>query len=250
MIQVSVAEAAGVAVLSLDDPGRRNALTPALSRGLADAVESVLEQGARAIVLTASPPVFCAGGSLDELVKGPEMDLDAAYAGLIALADAPVPTVAAVDGPCVGAGVNLPLVCDIVLTTPRAVFDPRWLDVGIHPGGGHLWRLEQRVGRQAAAALVLFGASLNGDEAVAHGLAFACTTPERLREEAVAFAGRAAARDPELVRRTKATLRANPSLSGPDEALELERAAQLWSVARPGFQDHVRALRRPRQPRP
>lgn len=59
-------------------------------------------------MLTAAPPVFCAGGSLDELEKGPDLDLDAAYAGPSALAAAPVPTLAAVDGACLGAGVNLP----------------------------------------------------------------------------------------------------------------------------------------------
>ena len=83
---------------------------------------------------------------------------------------------------------------EIVIATPRAVFDPRWLDVGIHPGGGHLWRLEQRVGRQAATALVLFGAKLTGDQAVRHGLAFACVEPDELMPQALAMARRAAAR--------------------------------------------------------
>lgn len=230
-----------VAVLTLDAPERRNALTPELSRALADAVAAALGAGARALVLAAAAPVFCAGGSLDELAKGPDIDLDAAYAGFLALAEAPVPTLAAVDGPCLGAGVNLPLACDVVLTTPRGGFDPRWLDVGIHPGGGHLWLLEQRVGRQAAAALVLFGARLDGEQAVAHGLAYACVDPENLLDEALRLARRAADRDPDLVRRTKATLRAAPA-TWPD-ALEAERAAQLWSVGRPGFTEHVEALR-------
>jgi len=233
----------GVALLALDDPRRRNALTPALSADLARAVASALDAGARALVLTAVAPVFCAGGSLDELARGPAMDLDAAYAGLLALAEAPVPTLAAVDGACVGAGVNLPLACDVVVATPRAVFDPRWLDVGIHPGGAHLWRLEQRVGRQAAAALVLFGAHLTGADAVRHGLAFACVEPDELGGLVREMAARAASRDDELTRRAKVTLRANDTLTGPDQALELERAAQMWSVSRPGFAAGVTALR-------
>jgi enoyl-CoA hydratase/carnithine racemase len=65
-----------------------------------------------------------------------------------ALADAPVPTLAVVDGPAIGAGVNFALACDVVITTPRAIFDPRFIDVGMHPGGGHLWRLQHRVGPQ------------------------------------------------------------------------------------------------------
>lgn len=233
----------GVALLTLDDAQRRNALTPALSADLARAVAGALNEGACALVLTAVAPVFCAGGSLDELARGPEMDLDAAYAGLIALADAPVPTLAAVDGACVGAGVNLPLACDVVVATPRAVFDPRWLDVGIHPGGAHLWRLEQRVGRQAAAALVLFGARLTGAEAVRHGLAFACVEPGELGRYVGDMAALAASRDGELTRRAKATLRANDTLAGPDQALALEREAQMWSVSRPGFAAGIAQLR-------
>ncbi|WP_436771696.1 enoyl-CoA hydratase-related protein [Yinghuangia sp. YIM S09857] len=241
MIQARIDD--GVGVITLDDAAHRNALTPALSLALADGVGDLLGRGARALVLTAAPPVFCAGGSLDELEKGPALDLDAAYAGPAALAAAPVPTLAAVDGPCLGAGVNLPLACDVILATPRAVFDTRWLDVGIHPGGAHLWRLEQRVGRQTAAAMVLFGATLKGEQAVARGLAFACVASDDLMREAAALAGRAARRDPELVWRTKATLAANDSVSGPAEAHELERAAQLWSLSREGFAEHVKAVR-------
>lgn len=54
-----------------------------------------------------------------------------------------------IDGAAVRAGVNLPLACDVVLASPEARFDPRFLDIGIHPGGGHLYRLAQRVGQQA-----------------------------------------------------------------------------------------------------
>ncbi|WTW99591.1 enoyl-CoA hydratase-related protein [Streptomycetaceae bacterium NBC_01309] len=241
MIQARMED--GFGIITLDDAAHRNALTPALSRALADGVGDLLDRGARALVLTAAPPVFCAGGSLDELEKGPDLDLDAAYAGPSALAAAPVPTLAAVDGACLGAGVNLPLACDVILATPRAVFDPRWLDVGIHPGGAHMWRLEQRVGRQTAAAMVLFGATLTGEQAVAHNLAFACVPSDDLMREASALARRAAGRDPELVRRTKATLAANDSVSGPAEAHAMERAAQLWSLSREGFTERVKALR-------
>ena len=107
--------------------------------------------GAGAVVLTAEPPVFCAGGSLDALLSR-DVPLAASYDGFLALANAPVPTIAAIDVAAIGAGVNLPLACDVILAAPSARFDPRWLDVGIHPGGGHLWRLFQRVGTQGAAA--------------------------------------------------------------------------------------------------
>jgi enoyl-CoA hydratase len=241
--QVTVERDGPVAVLELRDPARRNALSPGLSTALADAVAGALAAGARAIALTAAPPVFCAGGSLDDLASG-RVDLDAAYAGPLALAEAPVPTIAAVDGPCVGAGVNLPLACDVVVCTPRAVFDPRWLDVGIHPGGGHLWRMRERIGAQATAATVLFGEKLGGAEAVARGLAWRCVAEDELREVVLALAHRAAGRDLELVRRTKRSLRAAASVADARSAADLERGAQVWSMGRPEFAERVAEMRR------
>ena len=104
----------GVAVVTLADPGTRNALSRALSERLAAAIAEVLDGGARAIVLDAEPPVFSSGGSLDDLLRR-EHPLTEMYSGFLAIADAPVPTIAAVAGPAVGAGVNLPLACDVVL---------------------------------------------------------------------------------------------------------------------------------------
>ncbi len=104
------------------------------------------------MILTNTPPVFSAGGSIDDLLS-PQAPLEDMYGAFTALGAAPMPTVAAVDGAAVGAGINLALACDIAICTPRSKFDVRFLDVGIHPGGGQLWRLRQLLGRQGAAAL-------------------------------------------------------------------------------------------------
>jgi enoyl-CoA hydratase len=241
----------GVAVVRLSDPAHRNALSPALSNALAGAVQQALDADAGAIVLTAEPPVFCAGGSLDTLLRR-DVPLAASYAGFTALAGAPVPTIAAVDTPAVGAGVNLPLACDVILASPGARFDPRWLDVGIHPGGGHLWRLAQRIGVQGAAALVLCGDVLSGEQAAAAGLAWRCVPDEELLPLAMTYARRAARRPRPLVRRTKQSLRASEQLITAEQAMALELEAQEWSMDQPGFADRIReiqaslAARRPR----
>ncbi|MCU1392442.1 MAG: Enoyl-CoA hydratase/isomerase [Ilumatobacteraceae bacterium] len=231
----------GVVVLTLADPDHRNALRLEMTRAIAAAVAAALDAGARAIVLAAEPPAFCAGGSIDDLLQ-PRASLSEMYAGFLALSSCPVPTIAAVGGACVGAGVNLPLACDVVVASPAARFDPRWLDVGIHPGGAHLRRLTERVGRQATAAMVLCGESLDGEAAVAAGLAWTCVAPEVLLETAVALARRAASRDPELVRRTKASLAATLEAPTEAEALVIETAAQQWSMDRPGFRDGIAAI--------
>lgn len=141
-----------------------------------------------------------------------------------------------------GAGVNLPLACDVVITTPEARFDPRFLDVGIHPGGGHLWRLQHRVGSQGAAALVLCGDVLTGHEAVTAGLAWRCVDADRLEATALGLARRAAERPRALVARTKASLAASRSILDPDEAVALELEAQQWSMDQPGFDERIRAI--------
>ncbi len=238
---VTVAVSDGVAVLTLNDPGHRNALSPNLSNALAAAVGDALAERAGAIVLTAEPPVFCAGGSLDALLSR-DTPLAASYAGFTALAQAPVPTIAAVDSAVIGAGVNLPLACDVILTSPNARFDPRWLDVGIHPGGGHLWRLAQRVGPQGAAALVLCGDSLDGVDAAAFGLAWRCVPDEELLPLAMKLGRRAAGRPRALVARTKASLRASELMNTAEQAMALELEAQEWSMDQPGFADRVRAI--------
>jgi enoyl-CoA hydratase len=233
----------GVAVLTLADPGKRNALSRRLSQDLAAAVEAALSQEARAIVLDAEPPVFCAGGSLDDLLER-SRPLGETYAGFLALAEAPVPTIAAVAGPVIGAGVNLPLACDVVIAGESARFDPRFLDVGIHPGGGHLWRLAQRVGPQGAAALVLCGDVLTGPEAVVAGLAWRCVPDDSVLLVALRLARRAAGRSPELVARAKQVLRATTGYSvAAPQAMAAELAAQQWSVEQPYFEETIRALR-------
>jgi enoyl-CoA hydratase len=231
----------GVGLIRLADPRRRNALSKKLSDDLAVAVAAAIDGGSAAIVLTAEPPVFSAGGSLDGLLNR-DVALADMYAGHGALISAPVPTIAAVAGAAVGAGVNLPLACDVVIAAESARFDPRFLDLGIHPGGGHLWRLAQRVGMQGAAALVLCGDVLTGAEAAAHGLVWRCVSDSDVEEVALKLARRAAGRPRALMARTKQTLRNMSAVSSFDEAFAAELQAQEWSVAQPEFAEAIRRV--------
>jgi enoyl-CoA hydratase len=240
---VSATSEHGVGIVRLTDPAHRNALSAQVSDQLADRIEGVLRDGVGAVVLLSDPPVFCAGGSLDGLLAG-DVPVEELYRGFLALSEAPVPTIAAVGGPAIGAGVNLALACDLVITSPLARFDIRFLDVGIHPGGGHLWRLQRRVGDQGAAALVLFGETLDGREAVGAGLAWRCVENADLESVAIELAQRAAERPRALVSRTKASLRASESILDPAEAFDLELDAQRWSINQPDFKERIRAVKR------
>ncbi len=239
-VRVEVAD--GVATVVLDDPAHRNALSLEMVRAIGAAVSEALAAGSSAIVLANTPPVFCAGGSVDDLLA-PRAPLEEMYGAVAALDAAPVPTVAAVDGAALGAGLTLALACDVVLCTPRSRFEVRFLDLGLHPGGGQLWRLRQRVGRQGASALALFGEAIEGEEAEARGLVWRCCDEAVLLPAAHELARRAAGRDPELLARVKGTLDASGSVVDRAEAVTLELGPQAWSMQRPAFRDALGALR-------
>lgn len=234
----------GVAVVTLDDPTRRNALTLPLVAELVAAFDSLeTDSGTRAAVVTGAPPAFCAGADLRDLGGSRQEGLRAIYEGFLRIARSPLPTVAAVNGPAVGAGMNLALCCDVRMAGRSARFDTRFLQLGIHPGGGHTWMLHRAVGPQAAAAMVLFGEVLDGQAAADRGLAWRCVDDDALLAEARQLAAQAASAPPELARRAKGTLRAVAALDSHDDAVDLELTTQVWSMEQPFFAERLAALR-------
>jgi enoyl-CoA hydratase len=245
-MDVLVERRGGVAVVTVVDRERRNALSLELSDRLARAVSDCdYDDSVHAIVITGAPPAFCAGGDLGALAaagqSGSEADLHRIYAGFLAVANATVPTIAAVNGPAVGAGLNLALACDLRLVGPGALFDARFLQLGIHPGGGMTWLAQRAVGPQIAAAMALFGEPLDAQAAVRTGLAFRLfevdgdprspAAHEAVVSAAVSFAHRAAAAPRDLVVATKAALRATATMPKHADAVTYEITPQLASLA-------------------
>ncbi len=244
MPQVHVEHRDGVAVLTLDDPARRNALSLELCEQLSSAVASAESDATvGALVVTGNPPAFCAGADLTQLGDSRRDGLLRIYEGFLAVARSPLPTIAAVNGAAVGAGMNLALACDLRLAGASARFEDRFLDLGIHPGGGHTWMMRRAVGPQATSAAVLFGEVLDGPEAERVGLVWRCLDDGALLDTAVGLAGRAAAAPRELVRRTKATIADMAALDDHDTAFERELVDQLWSMDQPAFAERLAALR-------
>ncbi len=231
----------GVAVLTLSNPERRNALNIELSAKLADAVRAAsADDTVGAIVVTGEDPAFCAGGDLAELATADTATLHTVYAGFVAVAECPLPTIAAVNGAAVGAGLNLALACDLRLAGPRARFESRFLPLGLHPGGGYTWMVQRVLGPQGAAALTLFGEVVDAGEAARMGLVH--RVADDVVGAAVELAGRAAAAPRDLVRTTKATLRLTAGMATQAEAVEVEVRAQAESVRSPEFRDRLAAL--------
>ncbi len=243
MIQLDVVDR--VATLTLDDPGRRNTISDALNAAVIDAMDELDgRDDVGAVVVTGAGSAFCAGADLDDLAACRDAEtLRGIYSGFLRVAGSPLPTVAAVNGPAVGAGLNMALACDVIVAAESARFDTRFLQIGVHPGGGNTWRLRRSLGVQSTMALVLFGEVVDGARAAELGLAWACVPDSDLLAAARTIAARAAAAPPELVRRVKATIQATDGVATSEEAVALELEPQLWSLGQPAFLELLDRLR-------
>ena len=237
----------GVRILTLTDPDRRNAIGPQMRDELAAAVAEVAaDPDARALVVAGAGSAFCAGADLPAVFGGPERpeaeirrDLQRLYRSFLAVAELSIPTIAAVQGPAVGAGLNLAMCCDLRIAGPEAVFAATFTKLGLHPGGGCTYFLVRALGRQRALEVLLDGGSLTAEQAVARGLAL------RIEDDplaaAVAQATRYAALDPELVRDIKRATQLAET-AGFEASLEFESWAQASTATKPAIREAIARL--------
>ena len=212
---------------------------------LGRAFDEVAASDARALLITgAGAKAFCAGADLSHLGdRGSKEGLLAIYEGFLRVGRCPLPTIAAVNGAAVGAGMNLALVCDLRLAAKSARFDTRFLNLGIHPGGGHTWMFERIVGPQTTFATVVFGEILDGEAAAAAGLVWRCVEDDQLLATARTMAKRAGNAPVELVKKITHTIRHIPALDDHREAVMMELEPQAWSTEQPHFQATLAKLK-------
>ena len=238
--------------LQLDRPERRNALTVELVRRLADAVlEAGADSQVRLIALTGSPPAFCAGGDLADLGavadEGALAVTEVVYGQfhrlVHALSDVPVPVVAAVDGPALGAGLDLALACDLRIATEAAVFASSWIAVGLVPGMGGAHLLSRAVGSTRASEMVLLGRQVRADEALSWGLVNEVVPEQALAERVDALGTQLSGLSAAALARSKASLRRAMAESF-DTELAVMGATQGALLTSPGFREATARFRR------
>lgn len=233
----------GVATLTLNNPTERNTLTAPMVAEIIAVMEVVeADSSVGAVVVTGAAPAFCAGANLGNLAEATGDSLGNIYEGFLRIARSPLPTLAAVNGAAVGAGMNLALGCDLRIAGRSAKFDTRFLQIGIHPGGGHTWMLRRIAGPQAAVAAVIFGQVMDGAEAERVGLVHRCVEDSDLLATAQAYARTAAGAPRELVITTKATIQAMADVDNHPAAVARELEPQLWSTRQPWFAERLAAL--------
>jgi enoyl-CoA hydratase len=229
---------AGVRVLTLNDPDRRNALSPGLQSELGAAVDAVAcDVSARVLVVAGNGPGFSAGADLPALFGALDRDVSEIRTGLRAVYDSflrvrrlEIPTIAAVHGAAVGAGVNLAMSCDVRIAGPQARFGVTFTKLGLHPGGGCTYFLTQALGRQRALSLILDGGMVDAAEALQLGLVLAIEDDPLA--VALARAGQWAAVDPSLARDIKRAV-GIAERGHFDESLDFESWAQAASTSSP-----------------
>ncbi|UMG91590.1 enoyl-CoA hydratase-related protein [Nocardioides sp. TF02-7] len=246
MTGVQLSIAGSVAIVTLDDPDRRNVLSPELVAGLAAAFdEAEADERVRAAVVAAEGRAFCAGAELDTLLRAADGDfgpVEAVYDGFLRVLHSPLLTIGAVGGPAVGAGMNLALACDLRIAGPRASFDTRFAQLRLHPGGGHMYLLQRAVGYQQAAAACLLSQTWSAEDARRVGFVLDVVEGD-LVEAAVRVASGLDGLDADLARRMVASFRTSATLTQHREALALETEAQRWSTTLPGFVAGVAAIK-------
>src|SRR3954466_10566257 len=214
----------GVVVLTLDLPDRRNAMTGELTAAWGSTIGKLRgDRSVRCVVVTGEGSAFCAGGDLSWIAESPDMSVDSIrdrmlpfYRAWLSIRDLEAPSIAAINGHAIGAGLCLALACDLRYVARGARLSAPFTQLGMHAGMAATWLLPEAVGMAAARELLLTGRAVDADEALRLGLVNGVYDGDELLDAALGVASRIAAAGPIATRLTKAGLRAGPHASMED----------------------------------
>ncbi|MFC9972483.1 enoyl-CoA hydratase/isomerase family protein [Spirillospora sp. NPDC127200] len=245
----------GVAVLTLNDPDRRNAMSDemtALWKGTM--AELRADAGLRCVVVTGAGTAFTSGGNLSWLADTNAVAVPPLrdrmlefYRSWLAIRDLEVPTIAAVNGHAIGAGFALALACDLRYAAADAKLAVPFTALGLHPGMATTWLLPEVAGLPLARELLFTGRAVTGVEAEKYGLVNRAVPREQVLQEAIATAERIAAQAPIATRLTKVAL-ANGGHRDMESALRWESLAQPVTMASRDMVEGLAAQREKRRP--
>jgi enoyl-CoA hydratase len=252
-----------VVTITFNDPDRRNAMSQAMGEAFAArVVELADDESLRAVVLTGSGRAFSAGGDLDMIEararegaadplgahSGIRDHMRAFYGLFLSLRDLPCPTLAAVNGAAVGAGLCVALACDVRVASTQARLGLNFTALGLQPGMGATWTLPRLVGPAHAAELLYSSRILSGAEAAAIGLVNRAVAPEEVLPATRAMAASFAANGPMAVRGVKQSLARSAAASLADQ-LDFEADVQARCFASEDVHEGLAAARAKRSPR-
>ena len=251
------APAPGVVVVTLNRPGRYNAMTATMFDGLERAAIALDdEDDLRAVIITGAGKAFARvrprrrGGTAAAQPAGHARPAGCAPSGaLLAVRSARVPVIAAVNGPAPGGGLSLALAADIRLASAAAKFNAAFVRIGLSAGDlGASWLLTRLIGPGAASEICFTGRIVAAAEAFALGLVNALSEPETLLDDALALAASIAANSPGGVQLSKRALQANMETASYAAAIELENRGQALLTRGEDFPEALAAFKDKRPP--
>jgi len=242
---------AAVATVTLNRPDSLNALNGAMVDELRAAVDSLPGSGARCLLLTGEGRGFSSGADLasggglpDDVGAALEAHFNPLIEALFAL---PLPVVAAVRGPCAGAGCSLALAADIVIASRSAYFLQAFINIGLIPDAGATWLLPRLAGRARAMEMMMLGERIAAEQAADWGMIGRMVEDDDLETEAVALAARLA-QGPTIAYGLLRRLARDSERLPLTEALAAERIAQRDAGRTEDFKGAVMAFLQKRQP--
>ncbi len=245
----------GVAVLTLDNPDQRNAMSDQMTESWAAAVDELAaDRSVRVVVVTGEGSAFCSGGNTSWIASEPDATVDELrermlpfYRAWLSIRRLEVPTIAAVNGPAIGAGLCLALACDVRYAASGARLGVPFVKLGMHAGMAATYLLPNVVGAAHARDLLLTGRTVDADEALRLGLVSRVIEQDSFRAEIRVVAEGIAATAPIASRLTKLAL-ADGGHADFESGLQWEAMAQPLTLATADLQEGVRAAREKRAP--
>jgi enoyl-CoA hydratase len=245
----------GVARLVLDNPAQRNAMSEQMTRSWVTAIEQLaVDREVRVVVVTGAGSAFCAGGDPRWIAGEPDAPVDrlrtrmiAFYRAWLTIRALEVPTIAAVNGPAVGAGLCLALACDLRYAAAGASLSAPFVRLGMNPGMAATYLLPDVVGEANARELLLTGRRVDAEEARALGLVTRVFPDGDFDAEVSAIAEGIAATAPIASRYTTVALRGGGHRDL-EAAIQWEALAQPITLATEDLQEGVRAAQEKRAP--
>jgi len=247
---------AGVVLLTLDNPAMRNAMSDEMTASWVATIEEVAADPAvRAVVVTGEGSAFCSGGNTSWIASEPDASVDHLrsrmlpfYRAWLSIRRLEVPTIAAVNGAAIGAGLCLALACDIRYAAEGAKLGVPFNKLGMHAGMAGTWLLPDVVGLAHARDLLLTGRVVEAQEALRLGMVSRVIAPDSFLDDVLETAAGIAATAPIAARLTKIAL-SDGGHADFESALQWEALAQPLTLATTDLQEGIAAAKEKRSPR-
>lgn len=249
-----------IATLTLNQPKLRNSISEIeVVEEFIDALDQAAKmKDLRCLIITGAGSAFSSGGNIkhmlnkDGMFAGEANDIRENYGKVIqriplALYQLDIPTIAAVNGPAVGAGCDLTMYCDMRIASTQATFAESFIKVGIIPGDGGAWILPKIAGYGRAAEMAFTGEAISAQQAYDWGMLNKLVEPETLMDEAYALAKRIAKNPPQALRATKQLMRAATNMPL-DTLLQMSAGIQANLHQTEDHLEAVKALIEKREP--